>query len=95
MKIVKPSSTQVQTLKGIALVLTGWLLLMVTIIFGGAAFGYLVDINPTRSHGAETALYLAAVFAALGWDIWLTEKGVHLDKKARSNETTEKQEVKQ
>lgn len=95
MKIAKPNNIQLQTLKAIALVLTGWLLLLFTIIFGGAAYGYLVDSSPTRSHGVLTALYFVAVFTALGWHIWLTEKGRHLDKKAQSNEATGEQGVKQ
>lgn len=63
-----------QIFKSIGLIITGWFLVMSTIVAGGAVFTYLVGRSPDMPHGTLEALYFGAIGVAIGWDVWLIKK---------------------
>jgi membrane protein CcdC involved in cytochrome C biogenesis len=74
----KKNHNRIQAWKGLGLIVTGFMVLLATMIVGDIAFEYLNSSNAEMSHALVTALYILAFVVAIGWEVWLTYKGIEL-----------------
>ena len=61
-----------QTIKGFGLIVTGGVITIATIVWGGAAFGYIADTMPDIRTDWNAVIYIIAIIVAVGWQFWLS-----------------------